>query len=141
MRTTALPGLVADLLRSETDPSQSYAIYLPADQVAGIIGFGAGTANGMLLQAKVLASGTTFCFFGDSGYFDFNYPELLGLEPVLKELNFPHKLVFYDGIHSWPRDSLWYKDALQWMDLQAMKNKRMPIDSAFVKTYYQESLA
>lgn len=120
--------------------SWPFAYQIP-DQVAGIIGFGAGTANGMLLQAKVLESGKPFSFYGGAGYSGFNYPEMLGLEPVLKKLDFPHKLVFYEGFHSWPDDSTWYKDALQWMHLQAMKNKQVPVDSAFVKSYYQESLA
>lgn len=116
-----------------------FAYQIP-ERVAGIIGFGAGVANGMVLAGKVRLEGKPFAFYGGSGYHDFNYLELIQLQENLGELDFPHKMVFYEGMHAWPARPDRYGDALNWMDLRAMKRELIPVDSAFVKQYYRDSL-
>lgn len=116
-----------------------FAYQLP-NQIAGIIGGGAGVPPGMLLPVRVVQDGIPFSFYGGAGHHDYNYPELLELENHLQLLKFPHKMVFYKGEHAWSGDSLWYGDALKWMHLQAMRKNYIPRDDTFIMKYYLESL-
>lgn len=99
--------------------------------VSGVIGFGAGQANGMVLPAKVRLEGVAFDFYGGSGYHDFNYFEMVQLDELLDQLNFTHRIVFYEGLHAWP-DSKVCNDALYWMELMAMKRGLKPKNSTFI---------
>lgn len=119
--------------------SWSFAYQIPRN-VAGVIGFGAGTAHGMVPAAQVQLEGKPFAFYGGGGYHDFNYLEMVELETHLELLSFHHKMVFYPGSHAWPSDQEWYDDALRWMHLRAMQTGSIETDTAFVRRYYAASL-
>jgi poly(3-hydroxybutyrate) depolymerase len=81
-----------------------------------------------------------FPVFMTAGTNDFNYRELVQLEPQLAKLGFPHFLRRFDGAHEWAPATIW-PEALAWMSLQAMKDKRLARDEAFVTAERQRFTA
>jgi len=81
-----------------------------------------------------------FAVFMTAGMIDFNYSELVGLEPELTRLGFPHFLRRFDGAHEWAPAKVW-PEALAWMTLQAMKDNRTPRDDAFIASELQRFTA
>ena len=78
--------------------------------------------------------------FMTAGMLDFNYMEMVKLEPQLAKLGFPHFLRRFDGAHEWAPATIW-PEALAWMSLQAMKDKRLARDEAFVNAELQHFTA
>jgi len=72
-----------------------------------------------------------FPVFMTAGMLDFNYSELGHLESQLSSLGFPHFLRRFDGAHEWAPAAIW-PEAFAWMDLLAMKEKRLLRDDAFI---------
>jgi predicted esterase len=72
-----------------------------------------------------------FPVFMTAGMLDFNYGELVHLESQLSSLAFPHFLQRFDGAHEWGPAGAW-PQAFAWMNLLAMKEKRLPRDDAFI---------
>lgn len=107
--------------------------------VAGVIGFGAGMTNNMLLSVTVKMQGYAFSYFGGAAYFDFNYFELYKLDEELNELTYPHSVLFYKGVHSWP-DSTIARQSLYWMEIRAMKERMVRVDTGVVGRYEREQL-
>jgi len=73
----------------------------------------------------------SFAVFTTAGLFDFNYPELVGLDARLETLGLAHFLRRFDGAHQWAPAEIW-PEALAWADLLAMKAQRRPRDDAFI---------
>ncbi len=103
--------------------------------IAGIIGAAAGFPFDRPPQ-----QGDPFVFFGTVGDKDFNYFEMMDLEPQLAAARIPHHLEIFDGIHQWPPEAL-ATTALDWMELQAMKAGTRPKDPALVEVLWTEALA
>jgi len=82
----------------------------------------------------------TFAVFLTSGMLDFNYSELVRLEPQLSSLGFSHFFYRFDGAHEWGPAPAW-PQALAWMNLQAMKEKRLSRDDAFIAAELQRFTA
>lgn len=106
------------------------------DYVSGIIGVGAGIGNGFSLLDNVLEKGKPFNYYGTSGFSDFNYYELLDLDPFLTKLEFPHHINFFEGGHQWPEAGI-LQDALYWMEIMAMKQNKIDTDSILVNSLFQ----
>jgi hypothetical protein len=81
-----------------------------------------------------------FPVFLTAGMIDFNYRELAKLEPQLATLGFPHFLRRFDGAHEWAPSTVW-PEALAWMSLQAMKDKRLARDDTFIAAELQRFTA
>lgn len=88
--------------------------------IAGIIGAGAGFPF-----HEPPKKGDPFVFFGTLGDKDFNYYEVMDLEPKLREAGITHRIEIFDGIHQWPPEELATR-ALGWMEIQAMKAGTRP---------------
>lgn len=116
----------------------SYAHQLK-NNVAGVIGFGAGLSNNILLPVAVKAEGNPFSFFGGAAYYDFNFFEVFNLANQLSDLDFPNAIEFYDGVHGWPSSKI-IRDALYWMELRAMKEHLQAIDPQIIKRYMEDQL-
>ncbi|HSG40013.1 MAG TPA: hypothetical protein VLE27_10280, partial [Thermoanaerobaculia bacterium] len=84
--------------------------------LAGLVGAGAGFPF-----QQPPKKGDPFVFFGTLGDKDFNYYEMMDLEPQLVESGLPHRIEIFDGAHAWPPEDLASR-ALGWMELQAMKS-------------------
>src|SRR5262249_29476904 len=78
----------------------------------------------------------TFPVFMTAGMLDFNYRELSSLDSQLAFLGYPHFLRRFDGAHEWALSTVW-PEGLSWMNLQAMKDKRLDREDAFVATELQ----
>ncbi|MGH7555760.1 MAG: hypothetical protein ACREMQ_22395, partial [Longimicrobiales bacterium] len=96
--------------------------------VAGVFGASASTT-----PAHALMSGppARVAFYGAAGELDFNHDEVLRFEDRLRRWGLPYRLRVFDGAHQWPPAHL-AADALDWFDLQAMRSRLIPSDSAFV---------
>src|SRR5262249_3723574 len=74
---------------------------------------------------------TAFPVFLTAGMTDFNYSELSQLDSQLNSLGIAHFLRRFGGVHEWAPAAVW-PEALAWMNLQAMKDQRMPREEAFI---------
>ncbi len=117
----------------------SFGFEIP-QYVAGIISYGAGMAQGARLNTdKLQNEGTPFSFYGATGYRDFNYFELVGLDYRLESARFEKHITFFDGGHHWP-PVFYFEDALYWMEIMAMKEGLVPRDKDFIHDYLERSL-
>ncbi|HMF98267.1 MAG TPA: hypothetical protein VKE96_28400, partial [Vicinamibacterales bacterium] len=90
--------------------------------IAGVIASSAGYPD------SKPRSSVTFPVFGTAGTDDFNYIEMRQLD---RKLTSPHHLEVFNGGHTLPPDSV-ALDAVEWMELQAMKAGRKSKDEALI---------
>jgi tetratricopeptide (TPR) repeat protein len=134
--------------RFNIDPKRVYA--------AGLSG-GARSANYFAIScnrciAGVIASGATFppkfpldkplpySVFGTVGVDDLNFPELIKTFEVLKENGTTNHLAVFNGRHQWLIKDLTF-DALEWLNLQAMKSGQLTMETKFVEDLLQKHLS
>lgn len=149
----AMAAMLTDVQRLfAVDPARFYLVgfsgtarfawevgYGMRGHVAGVIGFGAGPPPGFDFSPPGAGS-VPFGFFGGSGTRDFNYEEMLGLDEALERRAAPHRLQYFDGLHSWPPARV-MTDAVDWMQLQAMRQGLVPLDSSWVDSLMLADLA
>jgi poly(3-hydroxybutyrate) depolymerase len=100
--------------------------FLLEGRVAGVVACGAGLGTGMSASSSL-----PFIFYATVGTEDFNYPELKELDRSLEGAGVVHRIVVFEGGHSWaPLPAL--VRAVEWLDLQAMKSGRKQKDQAFI---------
>jgi pimeloyl-ACP methyl ester carboxylesterase len=75
-----------------------------------------------------------FAVFGTAGTEDFNYLEMRMLD---RKLTSPHRLAVFTGGHTLPPDEVAI-DAIEWMELQAMKSDRRARDEALIDRWLQK---
>jgi predicted esterase len=103
--------------------------------LAGVI------ANGAGFPIDLAPSPTMhFDYFGAVGVDDFNYPELKSLEEPLTKAGISHHIQAFDGRHEWPPVSV-ATAAVEWMELQAMKNGKRPHDVGFINAAWQQRVS
>jgi tetratricopeptide (TPR) repeat protein len=100
---------------------------------AGIVGAGAGWPFDTPPRPE-----DRFVFYGTVGDKDFNYYEMMDLEPKLDAAGVIHRLEIFDGIHQWPPAEIATR-ALAWLDLQAMKAGTIPRDAARIDAAWAET--
>jgi predicted esterase len=132
-------------IRFQGDPRRIYA--------AGFSG-GATVAHALAKKtgeiAGVIACGGPFVIdriegmdapvFGTTGNLDFNYQELGKLDAFLAEQGNPHRMVVFDGAHSWMPPSV-ARQAVEWMELLAIKRGLREPDPEMVKRLYSKDVA
>lgn len=97
-------------------------VALGPNDIAGVIASSAGFPD-----AKPRTS-VTFPVFATAGIDDFNYLEMMRLDRTLTS---PHHLVVFDGGHALPPAEV-TREAIEWLELQAMRSGRRARDSALV---------
>jgi len=97
-------------------------VALGKNNIAGVIASSAGYPD-----AKPRSS-VAFPVFGTAGTDDFNYLEMRQLD---RKLTSPHYLAIFAGGHTLPDDAV-AVEAIEWMELQAMKNGRRGRDEALI---------
>ncbi len=97
--------------------------------LAGVIAAGAGFA-----PDRPPGQGTKFGVFGTVGARDFNYYEMRQLDTQLAKLAVPHRIEVWEGEHAWPPVAL-AAQAVEWLDLQAMKRGVLAPDPALIEAY------
>jgi len=97
-------------------------VALDSNEMAGVIASSAGFPPGER------QSDLPFVVFGTAGTEDFNYLEMRQLD---QEVSSPHRVVIFQGGHTWLPSDL-AVDAVEWLELQAMKSGRSPRDEALI---------
>jgi len=106
-------------------------VALSNNAIAGVIASSAGYPDSQP-RASV-----PFAVFGTAGTEDFNYLEMRQLDRKLKT---PHYLAVFNGGHTLPPDTVAY-EAIEWMELQAMKSGRRARDEALIDRLLQKRRA
>jgi poly(3-hydroxybutyrate) depolymerase len=92
------------------------------NNIAGVIASSAGYPDSTARAA------VPFPLFATAGTEDFNYLEMKLLD---RKLTSPHRLAIFEGGHSLPTDEV-ALEALEWMELQAMKAGRRARDETLI---------
>jgi hypothetical protein len=100
----------------------------PTNPIAGVIASSAGFPDARP-RARV-----PFAVFATAGTEDFNYVEMQLLD---RRLLSPHRLVVFEGGHTPPPDDV-AMDAVEWLELQAMKSGRRDRDEALVAALFEK---
>jgi dienelactone hydrolase len=109
--------------------------YSLAGPIAGVIACGAGFPPGL-----VPSRSTPFPLFGAAGIEDFNFPELKQLSRSLDSVEVANRLVVFEGGHEWPPSAVCI-EALEWMELQAMKSGRRTKDEPLIEELFNKRVA
>ena len=108
------------------------AVWL-SGQIAGVIGCGAGLAEGIAPSSSL-----PFIYYGTVGNEDFNYPEIKQLDRALESASVTHHVDVFDGGHSWAPAEVCVR-AVEWMELQAMKSGRRARDDSFIDRVFKNA--
>ncbi len=108
--------------------------------VAGLIGVGAGLSAGMRLTPPAAGDSSSFVFFGSAGNTDFNFDEMRGLDQHLDSVGIPHRVRYFEGPHSWPPANV-MAEAVEWMELQAMRRRLIPLREGWVDSLFRRDVA
>ncbi len=101
-------------------------------EIAGIIGTGGRKFENQFENNELP-------FFGFAGDTDFNFLQMHLLDEFLAENGNPHRLVIFDGTHTWMPDYLAY-EAVAWMELLAMKTGTRDRDSEMIDSLFTTDL-
>jgi predicted esterase len=102
--------------------------------VAGVIANAAGFPSGSRLRRPL-----QFAYFAAVGNADFNYSEFVDLRRQLQENGEPYRIWIFEGGHDWAPPEVWL-EALNWMDLQAMRAGLLERDRARIQQNYVAEL-
>jgi predicted esterase len=140
----ALRAMSADVARRfNIDPDRVYLtgmsggarvalqVALDSKNVAGVIASSAGFAD-----SKPRGS-VSFPIFATAGRDDFNYIEMRQLD---RKLTSPHHLAVFAGGHTLPPKTV-ALEAIEWLELQAIKSGRRARDEALVERLFEKRLA
>jgi len=103
--------------------------------IAGVIGCGAGLAVGEKLADL---RGAYYC--GVVGRIDFNYAEMRRLSAEMEARAILHRLVVFEGGHSWPPAEAFQK-AVEWMEVLAIKQGLRPRNEKLVGELFLKETA
>jgi predicted esterase len=103
--------------------------------VAGVIGCGAGFPDPDAPLAPL-----PFAYFGTVGDRDFNYGEMRLLDERLAAARATHRVAIFPGGHDWPPPEV-AREALAWMELQALRSGARPADEEALASLYRADLA
>jgi len=99
--------------------------------LAGIVAVGAGFPGPALSWRTTLPVLKPFAVFGTAGNLDYNYDEVVAVDSILDGTPHPHRTVFFEGPHQWATKAV-ATEALEWLQLQAMKSGLAPRDEAWI---------
>jgi len=98
--------------------------------VAGVI----ANAAGFPVNRKP-STALKFAYFATVGDADFNYEEFLELRLELEDSRSQYSIRVFEGQHGWAPPEVWL-DALDWMDMQAIRAKFLERDSVRIQQSY-----
>jgi len=112
----------------------AWAIARQAEGVAGVIASGAGWEPRHFDERFSVPS------FGTAGDTDFNYTPMREVHATLLEWGSPQRLEIFEGAHTWMPAAL-AREAIEWMEVQAIKEGLRPKDEALVARLLKQDLA
>lgn len=110
--------------------------WVQLERVAGVIACGAGLPEGLVLTPGEFKA----AFLGVVGETDFNYLEMEGLDDLFEKMGTPYRRMVFEGSHEWPPPPV-LKAAVEWMELQGMRQGRRLQDTALVRGWYERDAA
>ena len=99
--------------------------------IAGVVASSAGYPDSQPRQSL------PFVIYGTAGTEDFNWLEMRSLDHALTTT---HHLAVFNGGHVWLPSEV-AVDAVEWLDVQAMKSGRLPRDPARLQAIFKSRLA
>ena len=102
--------------------------------VAGVIACGAGFHPNISPSKSI-----PFAFFATIGTEDFNMPELRTLDQALNDFDIAHRVKIFEGGHAWASSQL-CTEAMEWMQLQAMKTGRAQKNEPWIDELWKREL-
>ena len=106
-------------------------VALGSGRIAGVIASSAGFPDSAPRKT------VPFAVFGTAGTEDFNYLEMRLLD---RSLTTPHHVVIFEGGHTWLSSEL-ATEAVEWMELQAIKSGRRERDAAVTDKLFARRVA
>ncbi len=111
----------------------AYVLSKSTQEVAGIIACGARFLPDSL-------QGNPVPIFSVAGDTDFNYHQMHEVDALLADQGNPHRLVIFDGPHSWMPASL-ATEAVGWFESLAITGGLRPADNELLASLYARDLA
>lgn len=102
--------------------------------VAGVIGCGAALSTNSSLHPN---KSHDMVYMGLVGNKDMNYLEMLDMEEYMTSIGLPNSLLIFKDGHRWPPAET-ILEAIEWIELEAMKKGLQPNDSMFIEMLYQK---
>ena len=103
------------------------------DGLAGVI------VSGGRWEENEFGQRIAFPSFGAAGDTDFNYAPMKAVHARLREWGTPERLEIFEGPHGWMPAAL-AGEAIDWLELMAMKSGLRPSDPGFVAARFAEDL-
>jgi len=101
---------------------------LASPGIAGVIASSAGYPDATPKRTL------PFVLFATAGTEDFNHLEMRRLDEALTT---PHRLAIFEGGHTWLSSEL-ATDAVEWLELQAIRSKAAPVNAVYVAANYEK---
>jgi predicted esterase len=142
----AIRALLPEMNRYAIDPRRVYAggfsgtailscaIGINTNALAGVIGVG-----GRLVE-HIPPAKFSFAHYGFAGDADFNNREMRVIDELLEREGKTHRFQEFTGDHQWLPSQL-AREAVDWMELMAMKEQRRTRDDALIARLYTSDLA
>jgi predicted esterase len=102
-------------------------------KVAGIVACGGRVSEDQFEDIDVPV-------FSTAGDTDFNFLEMHRLVEYLAEMNQPHRLVIFEGAHTWMPPAV-AREAIEWFELLAMRGGARDRDPDLVESLFASDLA
>ena len=124
--------------RFAIDPKRMYTAGLSGGaRVAMQVALGTGKIAGVIASSAGFPDArprktVPFAVFGTAGTEDFNYLEMRKLD---RALTTPHRVAIFEGGHTWLSSGL-AVEALEWMEIQAMKSDRRAREEALIEKIF-----
>jgi dienelactone hydrolase len=106
-------------------------VALGSGRIAGVIASSAGFPDSAARKT------VPFAVFGTAGTEDFNYLEMRLLD---RSLTSPHRVAIFEGGHTWLSSEL-ATEAVEWMEIQAMKSGRRARDATLIDRLFAKRVA
>lgn len=111
----------------------AYVLSRSTNEVAGILACGSRHFPDSLKHVGAP-------IFSTAGDTDFNYHEMHAVDAFLQKQGNPHRLVIFEGGHSWMPAEV-ALDAVEWFELLAMRSELRDRNPELVETLYEADLA
>jgi predicted esterase len=108
--------------------------------VAGVVAVGGALGFEFGGPETVFARDSTFAYFGAAGTRDFNHDEVVAMADRFGTMHVPFRVAVFEGSHSWPPVDV-CSQALEWLELRAMRSGRRATDSAWVRVRLLDDVA
>jgi predicted esterase len=102
--------------------------------LAGVIAGSAGFPSSMTPDASM-----HFSVFAAAGTDDFNFSEVSSLDDPLTKAGIAHRIQAFAGRHEWLPPAV-AMEAVEWMEVQAMKSGRRERDEQLIETAWESGL-